>query len=145
FSRYARRRHLQMLALQVELHGLEGLIRTDPGDALRAQLDLDSPDPRRATMNLDDLSAEWRKYLQGKFLVLVLNNADDEAQVLPFLPGGSSFILLITGRRMLQGLIGSGITPYRLEVLTEAGAIQMITNIVSRPHADDDQDAIAQI
>lgn len=145
FSRYARRRQLQMLARQVELHGLEGLLRTDPRDALRAQLDLDSPDPRRATMNLDELSAEWRKYLQGNFLVLVLNNADDEAQVLPFLPGGSSFILLITGRRMLQGLIGGGITPFRLEVLTEAGAIQMVRNIVNRPHGDDDHDAIAQI
>lgn len=97
FSRYARRGHLQMVARQVDLHGLDGLARTDPRNALRELLDLVSPDPRREKMNLDDLSAEWREYLQGKFLVLVLDNAADEDQVLPFLPGGSSSILLITG------------------------------------------------
>jgi tetratricopeptide (TPR) repeat protein len=44
FSRHVRRADLEMLARQVELHGLEGLERTDPKVALRALLP-DSADP----------------------------------------------------------------------------------------------------
>lgn len=145
FNQYARRRHLKMLPRLIELHGLEGLRRRDPRDALRELLDIDGPDPRRAAMNLDDLAAEWRKHLQGKFLVLVLDNAHEEDQVIPFLPGGSSFILLITGRRMLEGLIADGVAPYRLRVLSEDGAIQMINNIVVRPRTSGDRRAISGI
>jgi tetratricopeptide (TPR) repeat protein len=146
FRHYTRRRGLNMLGRHIELHGLEGLGRTDPRDALTVQLEqLVGPDPRRAKMNLDDLSAEWRNYLQGKFLVLVLDNAVDEGQVLPFLPGGSPFILLITGRRMLQGLVGGGVMPYHLGVLSKDGATQMIKNIVDRQPSNGDQDSIEEI
>ena len=34
-------------------------------------------------MTLDQLSAEWRKYLDDKFPILLLDNAVDEGQVVP--------------------------------------------------------------
>jgi tetratricopeptide (TPR) repeat protein len=144
FTHYARRAGLDLVPRLVELHGLEGVARTDPRDALHHLLDLQGPDLRRATMNLDDLSAEWRNYLQGKFLILVLDNADSEDQVLPFLPGGSSFILLVTGRRMLLGLSVTGVTPCPLKELPEDGAVQLVRNIVRLP-GNVDQQAIEEI
>jgi tetratricopeptide (TPR) repeat protein len=132
FSEYVKRDDLDMLARQVELHGLEGLERTEPEDALRALLP-DGDNPRISAMNLDQLSAEWRKQLHGKFLILLLNNAEDESQILPFLPGGSSYIVLITSRRSLPGLIGKVLASYRLEVLDMASAVQMIRSVTGRP------------
>lgn len=144
-SGYASRAGLELIARQVELHGLEGLARTNPRDALRALLDLDGPDPQRAKMSLDDLAAEWRIHLQGKFLVLVLDNADSVSQISPFLPGGTSFILLITGRRKLKGMADDDLTPFPLKELPEDGAVQMIKNITGPTHDAEDQQATVEI
>jgi tetratricopeptide (TPR) repeat protein len=145
FSDRARKANLDVLPRQVELHGLEGLRRTDPKDALHALLDLDTTDPRRSSMDLDELSAEWRKYLDGKFLILVLDNASYEEQVLPFLPGGSWYVVLVTSRRPLQGLLARGVRSFPLQVLPVADAIQLIKRIVHRPVKEDDQQSIRDI
>ena len=145
YSRRARRAGLEMLPRQVALHGLDGLERTDPKDDLRRLLDLDGPDSQRYSMTLDQLSAEWRKYLDDKFLILLLDNAVDEGQVVPFLPGGSWYVVLVTSRRVLQDLNTRGVRLFPLGVLQEADAVQLIKNITSRPLKERDQQAIEGI
>ena len=73
----------------MDLHGFEGLARTDPDYALRLQLLSEGFKPQQLSPDLDGLAGQWRRHMTGKFLVLLLDNADDEEQVLPFLPGGS--------------------------------------------------------
>jgi tetratricopeptide (TPR) repeat protein len=140
-----RKADLEMLPRQVELHGLEGLGRTDPKDALHALLDLDTIDPRRSRMNLDELSAEWRKHLDGKLLILVLDNANDEEQVRPFLPGESPHVMLVTSRRPLEGLLPRGVRGLSLRVLPEDDAVELIKKIVNRPVSEGDQQPIKDI
>lgn len=144
-SDYAGHAGLELIARQVELHGLEGLARTSPRDALRALLDLDGPDLRRAKMSLDDLAAEWRNHLQGKLVIFVLDNADSVSQISPFLPGNTSFILLVTGRRKLKGMAIDDLTPLALKELPEDGAVQMIKNIMGGTHEGEDQQDIVEV
>jgi tetratricopeptide (TPR) repeat protein len=145
YSRRARRAGLEMLPRLVELHGLDGLEPTDPKDALRFLLDLDGPDSRRSAMNLGQLSAEWRKHLDDKFPILLLDNAADADQVLPFLPGGSFYVVLVTSRRVLHDLITRGVQVFPLGVLREVEAVQLIKKITGRTLKKGDQQAIEGI
>ena len=89
-------------------------------------------------MQLDALSDEWKRHLRGKLAVLVIDNADDEREVKPFLPDGSPHVVLITSRRSFTGLEA---TPYPLKALPDEGAAQMIGNILDRPLGDGGQEA----
>ena len=144
-SNRAQRLGLEMVPRQVELHGLEGLGRTDPKDALHALLNLDSTDRQRSTMSLDELSAEWRKSLDEKFLILLLDNANDENQVLPFIPGGSGYVVLVTSRRVLQGLLARGVRALPLHALPKDDAVELIKKIANRSITEGDQQAIEDI
>jgi tetratricopeptide (TPR) repeat protein len=142
FKRYARRKHLKLVTYQIKLHGHEGLSRTDPRDVLHEKLQSNGPDPGRAKMSLDALSEEWQRHLQGKFAILIIDNAQDVEQVEPFLPDDSPHIVLITSRGELTGLEA---TPYLLKALPEEGATQMIRNIVDRRLGQGEQAAAGEL
>lgn len=142
FSKRARKAKLEMLPEQVDLRGLEGLARKDPKDVLHGLL---GKDPKLSSMDVDQLSAEWRKRLKGKFLILLLDNVDEEGQVLPFLPGGSWYVVLVTSRRLLPGLLAEGIKPIHLSPLPAEDAAKMIKSIVGREATEQDDQAIKGI
>lgn len=146
YSHRARRAGAGVLACEVDLKGFESVTRTKPEDALRELLGSDAIDQRRSVMTLDELSREWLKHLQEKFLILVLDNAADEGQVRPFLPGESQYIVLVTGRHMLTGPIDR-LESFPLGVLDAPGARQMMRNMVRRklPLEDSDQEAMDRI
>lgn len=145
-GRYARRNGLQPLVRQVELRGHSDLGRKDSAKALNALLGGgDGSDARLAKMDQDDLEGEWRKFLQGKLLVLLLDDAADEGQVLPFLPGDTSYVILVTSREMLQGLVAAGAEERVLEPLSAEGAAQMVQNILKRTLGADDRPHVDQI
>lgn len=59
------------------------------------------PDPR-PWIGLDELVASYRAATAERRLLIVLDNADDTAQVLPLLPAGTSCSVLITSRLRLE-------------------------------------------
>lgn len=88
--------------LHVDLHGFDPVTGpTPPATALRRLLDgLDVT----AEGDTDVLAARFRSAVAGKRMLVLLDNAHDEDQVVPLLPGGSECAVLITGRRQLTGL-----------------------------------------
>jgi tetratricopeptide (TPR) repeat protein len=144
FSRRARRLGLKMEFRTIDLGGQEGSGRADPGQRLLAALHADS---RFSAMNLDDVSEEWRRYLYGRFLILVLDNAVDTGQVLPFLPGESWYVVLVTGRRELRDLAVHGVQvqPFPLGVLEERDAVKLVKKIAGRTLRKDDRQVVKEM
>jgi tetratricopeptide (TPR) repeat protein len=133
-ARYARRNGLEPLVRQVELRGHSSLGRKDSAKALNALLGGgDGSDARLAKMDQGDLEGEWRRFLHGKLLILLLDDAADEGQVLPFLPGDTSYVILVTSRQMLQGLVvAAGAEERALDPLSADAAAQLVQNILKR-------------
>jgi DNA-binding CsgD family transcriptional regulator len=79
------------------------------------------PDP-------DELVGMFRTALAGRRTLVVLDDADDEAQVRPLLPAGPDALAIVTSRNWLGGLAGA--VPLRLGPMPEAEAAAMLARML---------------
>src|SRR5271166_2220823 len=100
---------------------------TSPGDALRHFLDALTVPPQRMPADLEARAALFRSMLDGKRVLIVLDNARDTNQVRPLLPGSPGSLVVVTSRSQLTGLVAAeGATPLSLDVLTEDEAHELL-------------------
>ncbi|MFJ8545945.1 ATP-binding protein [Streptomyces sp. NPDC093586] len=85
----------------------------------------------------------YRQVLAERRCLLVLDNARDETQVRPLLPGAGGTMVLITSRRMLTGL--ESIHRLSLGELSPTEAATFLTALVGRERADADPAALAEV
>jgi tetratricopeptide (TPR) repeat protein len=93
--------------------------------------------------NLDGRSRLYRLRLADKRMLVVLDNAADEAQVRPLLPGVSGCAVLVTSRKPLAGLEGARLLP--LDVLDEQSAIALLAKIAGRARVAGEPEAARRI
>jgi hypothetical protein len=79
----------------------------------------------------DQRAARYRSLLAGRRVLVLLDNAHDEGQVRPLLPGTSGYLALVTSRRPLAALEVAP-APLRLDVLSEASAVQLLGRLAGQ-------------
>lgn len=79
----------------------------DIADVLGGFLRALGADPASIPESTPDRTALYRSRLSGRRTIVVLDNAIDEAQIAPLLPGSQSCAVLVTSRARLTGLPGA--------------------------------------
>ncbi|GAA4604637.1 hypothetical protein GCM10023107_68890 [Actinoplanes octamycinicus] len=118
----------------------------DPAEVLRAFLEaLDVP-PARIPDGPDARSALYRGLLATRRMLVVLDNARDDDQVRPLLPGAGPSAVLVTSRDRLTGLVAlTGARPLTLDVLVEAEARALLAARVGAGRLATDAAAASRI
>ncbi|MEU9305153.1 BTAD domain-containing putative transcriptional regulator [Streptomyces sp. NPDC048269] len=129
--------------LYADLRTPDGIFRT-PAQVLGWFLLALGTAPGRIPDDLDERAQLYRTLLAGRRMLIVLDNADDDAQVRPLLPGGGATRTLVTGvRPALASLEGTRLV--RLGSMTPAEATRLLARIAGPDRLAADPEAVARI
>ena len=110
--------------LYVDLHGhTQGMDPLDPSAALATLLQAYGVAPQSIPPGPEMRAALFRRFLADTRTLLVLDDAADEAQIRPLLPGTGGCLVIVTSRRRLKGLDDA--MTLALDVLPSADAIAL--------------------
>ena len=84
----------------------------------------------------------YRTLTRDRRLLVVLDNAIDEAQVRPLIPSGERCMVLVTSRRALTGLDSSARTT--LDVLAPDDAVRLLGSIIGADRLATDPPAVSR-
>ncbi|KUN30297.1 hypothetical protein AQJ23_01510 [Streptomyces antibioticus] len=101
---------------------------TPPRDALARLLAASGITDAAIPNGLDERAALWRSLLSERRVLLLLDNAVDEDQVLPLLPGSGPSLTLVTSRNSLAGL--NSVHRTDLALLRREEAVELLTRIL---------------
>ncbi len=94
---------------------------------------------------LEARSALLRTLLEGRRVLLLLDNAHDAEQVRPLLPGAAGCLVLVTSRSQLTGLVVEGACPVPLDVLGPGEAAELVAARLGAERAGCDPAAVAAL
>ncbi|MBO0821377.1 MAG: winged helix-turn-helix domain-containing protein, partial [Nocardiopsaceae bacterium] len=128
--RFARRAagHFPDGQLYVNLRGFDPSgSPVHPGTALRGFCEALGVPPRQIPPETEGKTALFRSLLEGKRMLLVLDNARSTEQVRPLLPGSPGCMVVITSRSQLTGLVvAEGARLLSLDVLSGTEARELL-------------------
>ena len=93
--------------LYVNLRGFDPGGAVCAAEALQGFLEVLGMPPQRVPADLDGQAAMYRSLLASQRVLVVLDNARDDAQVRPLLPGSPGCMVIVTSRNCLNGLVAS--------------------------------------
>jgi tetratricopeptide (TPR) repeat protein len=125
--------------LYVDLRGADG-DGLEPGDVLARWLRAFGLDESNMPIDLQERASVYRSQLAGKRTIVLLDNARDEAQVRPLLPGNGCAVI-ITSRRVLGALDGA--TVLNLKVLSDPEAWDLLAKLVGVARLEAEPEAAA--
>ncbi|MBO0511589.1 AfsR/SARP family transcriptional regulator [Streptomyces beijiangensis] len=139
---HAARPHFPDGQLYVDLQGA-GSRAAEPetvlGSFLRALGTPDSAIPD----SLDDRAALYRSTLDGRRVLVLLDNARDAAQIRPLLPGTAGSAALVTSRARMVDLAGAHLVD--LDVMAPEEALQLFTKIVGTERVNSERQAALDV
>lgn len=129
--------------LYVNLRGFDPRAQAmDPAEAIRGFLDALGVTPQHIPLSPQAQIALYRSLLDGKRILVVLDNARDAQQVRPLLPGTAGTVAVVTSRNRLSGLVAvDDAHPISLDLLTQDEARELLCRrlgsgrLVAEPHA----------
>jgi DNA-binding SARP family transcriptional activator/tetratricopeptide (TPR) repeat protein len=100
-----------------------------PSEAVRVLLETLGVAPQRIPATLDAQVGLYRSMLDGRRVLIVLDNAADAEQVRPLLPTSGGCLALVTSRRQLSDMVAvEGAHPLTVDLLTTDEARTMLAN-----------------
>ncbi|SDW34231.1 Tetratricopeptide (TPR) repeat [Amycolatopsis xylanica] len=129
--------------LHINLRGYGPGEPASPGEALDGFLRaLDTPADKMPT-GADAQAALYRSLLDGRRMLIVLDNANSAAQVRPLLPGTPGCMVLVTSRDSLTGLVVTE-AAYRLnlDLLSPPEALQFVSGIIGTDRTEAEPEAV---
>jgi DNA-binding SARP family transcriptional activator len=117
------------IQLWADLHGFDpAAAPVGPGEVLAGFLELLGVRREQLPQALEQRAALYRDRVAGKKVLVLLDNAADEEQVRPLVPGGSAdCLVLLTSRRSLTDLDGA--QSLSLDVLRRSEALALLGRI----------------
>ncbi|QFY13412.1 hypothetical protein GBF35_48745 [Nonomuraea phyllanthi] len=95
---------------------------------------------------LEERTALFRSALDGRRVLVVLDNAESAAQVRPLLPATPGCCVIVTARRRLEGLmVDHGALPVPVEMLTEQESADLLTRVLGAERAAAEREAVAEL
>ena len=132
--------------LYVNLRGFDpASAPMQPGTALQWFFDALGVSAMNVPSALEARSALLRTLLDGKRMLLLLDNAHDADQVRPLLPGSPGCTVLVTSRSQLTGLVVEGARPVPLDVLDAREAAELVVGRLGAERAEGESAAVAAI
>ncbi len=133
--------------LYVHLRGLgPATPPVEPAEVLRFFLDSLGVAPHRIPADTEGRAALYRSLLDGKRMLIVLDNARNAAQVRPLLPGSPGCLVVVTSRNEMTGLVAAeGAVPLTLDVLSSAEAYEMLSRRLGQDRAAAEPEAAQEI
>ncbi|MFJ9591873.1 BTAD domain-containing putative transcriptional regulator [Streptomyces virginiae] len=128
--------------LYADLRGT-GSDPADPGTVLTSLLGALGVPRREVPPSTEDRARLFRTVLDGRRLLLLLDDARDIAQVKPLLPGAAGCAVVVTSRARLGGLLSG--RHVQLEEFTPAEALGLLRQIVGADRVDREEEAAAAL
>ncbi|MFF7182855.1 BTAD domain-containing putative transcriptional regulator [Streptomyces sp. NPDC008121] len=93
--------------------------------------------------SLDERAALYRSALDGRRILVLLDNARDAAQIRPLLPGTAGCAALVTSRIRMLDLAGAHLVD--LDVMSPEEALQLFTRIVGAERVSAEREAALDV
>ncbi|MER8046121.1 BTAD domain-containing putative transcriptional regulator [Streptomyces sp. NPDC094032] len=93
--------------------------------------------------SLDERAALYRSTLDGRRVLVLLDNARDAAQIRPLLPGTAGCAALVTSRIRMVDLAGAHLVD--LDVMSPEEALQLFTRIVGTERVQSEREAALDV
>ncbi len=117
-----------------------------PAEAIRGFLDAFGVAPQQIPASLEAQAALYRSLLAGRRVLVLLDNAADEDQVRPLLPGSPGCLVIVTSRNELFGLIVTeGAHPVVVDLLSVPEARQLLSRGISESRVSAEEQAVDSI
>ena len=117
-----------------------------PGDVLAGFVRALGADSSQAPADLDELAAMYRSLLNGRRVLVVLDNAASAGQVRPLLPGTASCLAIVTSRNTLSGLAArDGARRLTLDLLPPGDAVTLISRVAGAERTAADPGAAGRL
>ncbi|MBR8641487.1 tetratricopeptide repeat protein [Streptomyces tuirus] len=102
--------------------------------------------PQQIPADPDEQARRYRSLLDGRRMLIMLDNAASVRQVRPLLPGSPTCRVLVTSRHRLTGLVAqNGAEPLRLDVLAPREARELLAAVLGEQRVTAEPEAAEEL
>lgn len=132
--------------LYINLRGYEDGAPVEPSQALDGFLRTLAVPASRIPADPEAQAGLYRSLLDGRRMLILLDNASSAAQVRPLLPGSAACTVIVTSRSRMAGLVArDGAQRISLDVLPPAESLYLLREIIGPGRVDSEQGAAVEL